>query len=120
MHTFKINGTQVLFPTGLDYNLEDLHTKNSGRSELTGLMILKVLRSNVRSYSLKWEFVTEKEASTISKLVKSGDYFTVTIHDILNNTDETFTYYCGGISATNVAFVSGKIYYSLSISVIQK
>jgi hypothetical protein len=120
MHTFKINGTKCVFPTGISYGLEDLHTEDSGRSTLTGIMILKILRKNVRNYTLKWELVSEEEAANILQNLKAGDYVDITIHDLLTGKDETFKYYCGGTSADSVAFCSGKIFYALNFNIIQK
>ena len=120
MHIFKINGTQTTYPTSITYNLEDLHTEDSGRSTLTGIMIMDLLRQNVRNYTLNWHFLSSAEAGKIMRLLKSSKFIQVYIHDALNDEDATYTYYTGGISTQSMSFASGKIFYSLSVSLIQK
>ena len=120
-HVFKINGVQCIHPTSITYGLENLHTEDSGRSTLTGIMIMKILRKNVRNYTLNWILVDEEEGSKVFDLLQDTDFIDITIHDVLTNTDATFKYYTGGLQANTTGdFPGGHLYYSLSVNLIQR
>jgi hypothetical protein len=120
MHVFKIDGTKTKYPTAGSGTLNNLHSEDSGRSTLTGIMIMDLIRKNVREFNLEWQFLTSSEISQIVNLIQKNKFFDITIHDVITNTDATNTYYMGALNHNWVSFANGDLYYHLSVNIIQK
>lgn len=120
MRTITVDNQQIPFPTSFSWAYQDLQTEDSGRSELTGIMIMDLVRKGVRSFTLEWQFVSEDIASDICKKIKSNKFVNIKIPDTYEGKDITLTFYSGDLKSNSVAFTSGKIYYSLSIDIVQK
>lgn len=117
--TIEIDGEQILYPTSFSWKYQDLQTEESGRSNLTGKMIMELVRKGVRSFTMQWQLVGEDVASVISKKIKKNKYINVKFPDTYEGTDIVLEFYSGDISSNSVSFTNGKIYYSLSIDLVQ-
>lgn len=120
MHVFKINGTQFTYPTQGAGSLNNLHSADSGRSELTGLMIMEAIRKGVNEMTLEWQFLPAAEASKLYNYLNNNDFFDITIHDLKTNTDATNTYYLGTFDYKFVSFAKGDLYYHITAGIIMK
>lgn len=117
--TIEIDGEQILYPTSFSWKYQDLQTEESGRSNLTGKMIMELVRKGVRSFTMQWQLVSEDVASVISKKIKKNKYINVKFPDTFEGTDIILQFYSGDISSNSVSFTNGKIYYSLSVDLVQ-
>lgn len=117
--TIEIDGEQILYPTSFSWKYQDLQTEESGRSNLTGKMIMELVRKGVRSFTMQWQLVSEDVASVISKKIKKNKYINVKFPDTYEGTDIILQFYSGDISSNSVSFTNGKIYYSLSVDLVQ-
>lgn len=117
--TIEIDGKQILYPTSFSWKYQDLQTEESGRSNLTGKMIMELVRKGVRSFTMQWQLVSEDVASVISKKIKKNKYINVKFPDTYEGTDIILQFYSGDISSNSVSFTNGKIYYSLSVDLVQ-
>lgn len=117
--TIEIDGEQILYPTSFSWKYQDLQTEESGRSNLTGKMIMELVRKGVRSFTMQWQLVSEDVASVISKKIKKNKYINVKFPDTYEGIDIILQFYSGDISSNSVSFTNGKIYYSLSVDLVQ-
>lgn len=119
MRTIEIDGQKILYPTSFTWKYQDLQTEESGRSNLTGIMIMELVRKGVRSFSMSWKLVSEDVSSDILKKIKKNKYINVKFPDTFEGKDIILQFYSGDISSSSVSFASGKIYYSLSVDLVQ-
>lgn len=117
--TIEIDKEKILYPTSFSWKYQDLQTEESGRSNLTGKMIMELVREGVRSFSMEWQLVSEDVASIISKKIKKNKYINVKFPDTYEGKDIVLEFYSGDISSNSVSFANGKIYYSLSVDLVQ-
>lgn len=117
--TIEIDGEQILYPTFFSWKYQDLQTEESGRSNLTGKMIIELVREGVRSFTMQWQLVSEDVASVISKKIKKNKCINVKFPDTYEGKDIVLEFYSGDISSNSVSFTNGKIYYSLSVDIVQ-
>lgn len=118
MATLKASSQNLPEPTQISSSDEIIWSANTGRSSETGKMIGDVIAEK-KTVEIKWEFITETEASLIKSALQSG-FFSFVLRDY--GTTVTITVYRGTISKEHLGYIGdGNYYYkSLSVSVIQQ
>jgi hypothetical protein len=118
MATLKCGSTTLPEPSTISSSDEIIWSKNAGRSSETGTMLGDVVAEK-KTLDIKWEYITAKEAKTISNALIAG-FFSLTFEDFGENV--TITNYRGTIQKEHLGYIGdGNYYYkSLTVSVIQQ
>lgn len=114
---FLIDGQPILLPdAGIQINLEDLDSSESGRDE-SGVMHRVVLREKVRKYSIPYSTLTLEEYRYMLSLVSGKAAFRVTKREPDGQVAE-FDAYC---SKVGIKLLNKRIglYKSLTLNIIE-
>lgn len=116
----KSTGNITLVPSSMTWDLEDISSSDTGRSQ-SGLMYQKIV-ARKRKLSLSWKAVTKEEAQVIlSAVVDESPYLSVTYPDALSGTNERRTFYVSAKTAPVYTWqVNKKIYSSISFDLIER
>ena len=120
---FAINGVETLGPSSINCNVINQYSSNSGRSEVSGIYISKMIRKGIRSFDLEWVGLREEEALEIYQRINEGDTLTITIFDLSTGKNSTYEYRISenGVDITYVRMLmSGTRYFAISLSIEQK
>lgn len=97
----RINYVDMPSPSSITWSLQDISSENSGRSVETrdqGLMHKDII-ARKRKLSITWPAMPKEKAATILKAVSASATFLVTYPDLLDDQDETRTFYVGDRTA---------------------
>lgn len=114
---FLIDGRPLLLPDeGVQINLEDLDSSESGRDE-SGVMHRVVLREKVRKYSLPYGRLTQEEYMYLLSLFAGKPTFVVEKREPDGQT-VTFTAYCSKVGISLYNKRTG-LYKNLTLNIIE-
>ena len=114
---FLIDGQPILLPDGgVEINLEDLDSSESGRDE-SGVMHRIVLREKVRKYGLPYAHLTREEYLYLMSLFAGKPTFQVEMLDP-DGRRSVFTAYCSKVGITLRNRRTG-LYENLKLSIIE-
>lgn len=114
---FLIDGRPLLLPDeGVQINLEDLDSSESGRDE-SGVMHRVVLREKVRKYSLPYGRLTQEEYMYLLSLFAGKPTFEVEKREPDGQT-VTFTAYCSKVGISLYNKRTG-LYKNLTLNIIE-
>lgn len=115
--TFKVNNSSVKTPSKFGWSLSDVSAADSGRTE--DALMWKNRIAQKEKIELEWAGVTTAEASAILQAFQD-EYFDVTYHSPLTNSDVTKTFYRGDATAPYYWWVDGGRMESVSFSIIER
>lgn len=72
MTILYLNGAAVPAPTSYDVSLADIQSANSGRND-SGVMTMDVVRTNVATINVGWEFLTNDELELITSNIEMAE-----------------------------------------------
>lgn len=72
MTILYFNGVPMPPPTSYDVSLADIQSSNSGRND-SGVMTMDVVRKNVASINVGWEFLTADELELITSNIENAE-----------------------------------------------
>ena len=114
---FLIDGRPILLPDGgVEINLEDLDSAESGRDE-SGVMHRIVLREKVRKYGLPYDHLTREEYMYILSLFAGKPTFKVEKREP-DGQKAVFTAYCTKVGITLQNKRTG-VYKNLKLNIIE-
>lgn len=114
----KVDGKYVKDPSEMTWGLMDISSDDAGRTEDT--LMHKNRLGQKRKLSLVWNLPTPDEAAEILTAF-NPEYFDVTYHDAMSNSDETRTFYCGDREApVKMWTVNKKRYTSITFNIIEQ
>lgn len=115
--TFLVNGSAVKTPSKFGWSLQDVSAADSGRTQ--DALMWKNRVATKEKISLEWAGVTTAEASAILQAF-TAEYFSVTYHSPLTNSDVTKTFYRGDATAPYYWWVDGGRMETVSFDIIER
>ena len=115
--TFLVNGSSVKTPSKFGWSLQDVSAADSGRTQ--DALMWKNRVATKEKISLEWAGVTTAEAAAILSAF-TDEYFTVTYHSPLTNTNVTKTFYRGDASAPYYWWIDGGRMETVSFDIIER
>lgn len=115
MTILYLNGVAMPAPTTYDVSLADIHAANSGRSD-SGIMTIDVVRKDVATLNLAWEYLTTEELETITTNIDSAEIQTRFFYGTFK---EAVTY--KGDRQVNLQFIdeNGEARWEISFKLIE-
>ena len=115
--TFKVDNVDCPTPSEFGWSIQDVSAPDSGRTLDAVMHKERVARKE--KIQLKWLGKTPSECSTILQMF-APEYFEVTYHSPLTDTDVTKEFYCGDQSAPYYWWCDGGRMESISLNIIER
>lgn len=115
----KVDGAYVKDPSEMTWGLMDISADDAGRTEDTTMH--KNRLGQKRKLSLVWNYPDSSEIAAILTAF-NPEYFEVTYHDAMTDTDETRTFYVDSDMNAPVKIwtVNNKRYSSITIDLMER
>lgn len=115
--TFLVNGGAVKTPSKFGWSLQDVSAADSGRVE--SALMFKNRVAQKEKIELEWWGVTTADAAGILQAFQD-EYFDVTYHSPLTNSDVTKTFYRGDAQAPYYWWVDGGRMENVGFAIIER